>query len=71
MKLIKDGNSNVVEIPGVIKKITDRGGVLFSDGDNDYWLSYSQIQNHSSEIEEGAKIYLIIPECVAFEKGLI
>ena len=62
------GTVNFVKVFLDFKKETEKA-MLFTDGENDFWLPKSQIMNQT-EIAEN-EYELDIPEWLAIEKGLV
>ena len=77
----RQGNREVtmIEIPGTIKKVTPRGGVLLQVVEDfygkevlqDLWFPITQTYNPVEDIQEGAEIDLLVSEWIAKEKEII
>ena len=59
--------SDILEIYGDVKFETDEA-VLFNDGTHQVWLPKSQLEDWPNVGQSGE---IMIPEWLAFEKGLI
>jgi len=69
-KIIHDGNRKLIEVAGLIKRMTEKA-ILFDDGIREAWVPLSQIENDFDELGEGAIVDLLIPEWLAMEKNFI
>lgn len=63
--------SKLVEIACDIKHVTNRGGVLISDGTKEVWIPLTAIQDSTDDIKDSVSTTIFITEWLAEEKGLI
>lgn len=64
------GGSDLVDLEGRVRAVTDTAILFHSDDDESAWLPRSQIQVEG-EIEVGERVKIALPEWLAVEKGLV